>query len=200
MAATALPITFSHTISKVRKHSPYQLFIREKKNVFLEALCQTSPYISLARVSCYPKPKHWEENEVTMTGLKQASVNFWKGPADKYWVSQKSSFRFSKYLRKKETMTSLKEPSVQAGEEKTIIIQGRCAAKGCEWCGISEKGMNKRWKRESQGRPLGDPLSGYVLKGRVSFLRRWTNVCWCSTQGSSSQQKLMLADRAKCCC
>lgn len=76
MAATALPITFSHTISKVRKHSPYQLFIIEKKNVFLEALCQTSPYISLARVSCYPKHKHWEENEVTMTGLKQASVNF----------------------------------------------------------------------------------------------------------------------------
>ena len=149
-------------------------FFQRKKNVFLEALCQTSPYISLARVSCYPKHKHWEENEVTMTGLKQASVNFWKGPADKYWVSQKSSFRFSKYLRKKETMASLKEPSVQAEEEKTIIIQGRCAAKGCEWCDISEKGMNKRWKRESQGRPLGDPPIGVCFE-RQSLLFKKMN-------------------------
>lgn len=41
-------------------------------------------------------------------------------------------------------MASFKEPSVQAEENQIIIIQGRCEAKGCEWCGISEKGMNRR--------------------------------------------------------
>ena len=105
MAATALPITFSHTTSKGRKHSPIPTFYQRKKNFFLEALCQTSPYISLVWnwVSCYPKHKHWEENEVTMTDIKQVSVNFfWKGPANKYWVSRKSLFGFSKYLKKEE--------------------------------------------------------------------------------------------------
>lgn len=66
-------------------------------------------------------------------------------------------------------MASFKEPSVQAEENQIIIIQGRCEAKGCEWCGISEKGMNRRWKRDSQE----TPDRGMFWKAKWSFLRRW---------------------------
>jgi len=46
-------------------------------------------------------------------------------------LGQSKEFGFSKYLKKKETMASLKEPSVQAEEEKTNNYNsGKVCGKG----------------------------------------------------------------------